>query len=144
AFGNALNPATGILQRNVFFQRYDSEGYTTNLDLTGKFRIGPTQHEVLVGYDYFRSFTQYRTQGFYDTPNPALAINIFDPSPSYGIDKAVFDSAVLETEFANNRSVIKDEWHGVYFQDHITLWDKLHIMGGGRYDWIETGRGRGS
>src|SRR5690606_31278553 len=109
AFGNALNPATGILQRNVFFQRYDSEGYATNLDLTGRFRIGPTQHDVLVGYDYFRSFTQYRTQGFFDTPNPALAINIFDPSPSYGIDKAVFDSAVLETEFANNRSVIKDE-----------------------------------
>jgi iron complex outermembrane receptor protein len=144
AFGNALNPVTGILQRNVFFQRYDSEGYTTNLDLTGKFRIGPTDHDVLVGYDYFRSFTKYRTQGFFDTPDPALAINIFNPSPSYGIDKAVFDSAVLETEFPNNRSVIKDEWHGVYFQDHITLWDKLHIMGGGRYDWIETGRGRGS
>jgi iron complex outermembrane receptor protein len=25
----------------------------------------------------------------------------------------------------------------------MTLWDKLHIMFGGRYDWTETARGRG-
>lgn len=30
----------------------------------------------------------------------------------------------------------------MYFQDQITLWDKLHIMGGGRYDWTATARGR--
>jgi iron complex outermembrane receptor protein len=30
------------------------------------------------------------------------------------------------------------------FPDQITLWDKLHIMGGGRYDWAEVGRGNGA
>ncbi len=27
----------------------------------------------------------------------------------------------------------------MYFQDQITLWDKVHILGGGRYDWAEVG-----
>jgi iron complex outermembrane recepter protein len=29
----------------------------------------------------------------------------------------------------------------VYFQDQITLWDKLHILGGGRYDWAQSSSG---
>ncbi|PPD05063.1 MAG: TonB-dependent siderophore receptor [Methylobacter sp.] len=146
AFGNGLNEVTGILQRNVFSQRYDSEAYTTNLDLTGKFAIAQTQHEILLGFDYLRSFTNYNIQGFFDTANPALAIDINNPGPSYGIDPSVFSNAVLgiEPSFAGrNFNTFKDEWYGAYFQDHITLWNKLHIVGGGRYDWIETGRGRG-
>lgn len=146
AFGNALNEATGILQRNVFAQRYDSEAYTTNLDLTGKFQFAGTKHDILLGFDYLRSFTQYNIQGFFNTANPALAIDIYNPGPSYGIDPSVFSNAILaieQTQTGRNFSTYKDEWYGAYFQDHITLWDKLHIMGGGRYDWIETGRGRG-
>ncbi|MDQ3774757.1 MAG: TonB-dependent receptor [Pseudomonadota bacterium] len=30
---------------------------------------------------------------------------------------------------------------GAYFQDQITFWDKLHILGGGRYDWAKTSGG---
>ncbi|MCQ8130545.1 TonB-dependent siderophore receptor [Methylomonas rivi] len=143
AFGNALNEATGDLQRNVFFQSQDTESYATNLDLTGKFQLGVTKHEILVGYDYLRSFTKYHTQGFYDTANAALNINIYNPGPSYGIEPSVFGNAVSTTESfdsGSNFSVFKDEWHGAYFQDHIILWDKVHILGGGRYDWTETGR----
>ncbi|MGD7034056.1 TonB-dependent siderophore receptor [Methylotuvimicrobium buryatense] len=142
AFGNALNPNTGILQRNVFSQHNDNETYSTNLDLTGKFFIGGTQHDILVGYDYFRGFSKYNTQGFYNNANPALDINIYNPGPSYGIDPSVFSNAVSTTELSGrNFSLFKNEWHGVYFHDHITLWDKLHILGGGRYDWAQTGRG---
>jgi iron complex outermembrane receptor protein len=146
AFGNALNEITGVLQRNIFYQRQDTESYATNLDLTGKFQLGLTKHEILVGYDYLRSTTKYNTQGFFNTANPALAINIYNPGSSYGINPAVFNGAISTLDPAmvgRNYSVFKDEWHGVYFQDHITLWDKLHILGGGRYDWTETGRGRG-
>ncbi len=143
AFGNALNEVTGLLQRNVFYQRYDNETYNTNLDLTGQIEAGPTRHQVLVGFDYLQSYSRYRTQGYYDAANPALSINIYDPYPSYGIPSSVFHDAVLQTEFTPNFSSFKDEWWGIYFQDHITLWDKLHILGGGRYDWIESGRGRG-
>ncbi|ASF44776.1 TonB-dependent siderophore receptor [Methylovulum psychrotolerans] len=142
AFGKALNEITGEMQRNIFFQSQDTESYATNLDLTGKFQFGLTRHEILVGYDYLRSFTKYHTQGFYDTANSALNINIYNPGPSYGIDPALFTSTLLNTEpldTGSNFSVFKDQWHGVYFQDHIVLWDKWHVLGGGRYDWTETG-----
>lgn len=145
AFGDALNPATGILGRNVFFQENDYQSYATNLDLTGKFDIYGTRHNVLVGFDFLRSFTNYHTLGFWNTPNPDLAINIYNPWPSYGIPNSVFQSSLQTYEFPNTAfSVFEDEWFGLYFQDQITLWDKLHILGGGRYDWAETGRGAGA
>lgn len=136
----ALDPTTGILKRNVFFEEDNAQVYSTNLDLTGKLRLGQSKHETLLGFDYYRSFTKYHIQGFFMTPNPSLAINIFNPAPSFGIPPSVFRDALRTVEDpTSNFSVVRDQWYGVYFQDHITLWDKLHILGGGRYDWIETG-----
>ena len=141
----ALNQATGIMQRNAFSQEDSAEKYATNLDLTGRFNLGFSKHEVLLGTDFYRSFHNYGTKGFWNTPNPALAINIYNPAPSYGIHQSVFDTAFLTSQRPlRDRSVLFNQWNGVYFQDQITLWDKLHIMGGGRYDWTETARGRGA
>jgi iron complex outermembrane receptor protein len=139
----ALDQDTGIMQRNVSYEENNNEKYATNLDLTGKFNLGFSKHEVLLGFDFYRSFYTYGLKGFYNTPDPALAINIYNPAPSYGIPQSVFDSAFLTSQRPErDRSVFFNQWEGVYFQDQITLWDKLHIMGGGRYDWAETARGR--
>ncbi len=141
--GAALDQATGIMQRNVSYEENNNEKYATNLDLTGKFNLGFSKHAVLLGFDFYRSFYTYGLKGFYNTPNPALAINIYNPAPSYRIPQSVFDTAFLTSQFPErDRSVFFNQWEGVYFQDQITLWDKLHIMGGGRYDWTETARGR--
>ncbi|MGZ8236805.1 MAG: TonB-dependent siderophore receptor [Methylobacter sp.] len=138
----ALNQATGIMQRNIFRQRSEREYYATNLDITGKFDIGKTKHEVLGGFDFYRSFNNYGVDGQWIASNPALAININNPAPSYGIPQSTFDAAFLtQSRPGLNRTVTYNSWYGAYFQDQITLWDKLHIMGGGRYDWAETGRG---
>lgn len=140
--GLALNQATGILQRNIFRQTSEQEHYATNLDVTGKFTISETKHNVLFGFDFYRTFNRYGTSGQWVDANPALAIDINNPFPSYGISPATFDAAYLsDSEPGLNRSVIYNNWYGAYFQDQITLWDRLHIMGGGRYDWAETGRG---
>ncbi|MGZ4968246.1 MAG: TonB-dependent siderophore receptor [Methylobacter sp.] len=138
----ALNQSTGLLQRNIFRQFTDQDQYATNLDITGKFDIGKTKHEVLAGFDFYRIFNNYGTDGQWVASNPALPINIYNPNPSYGIPQSTFDAAFLKSSSPGlNRSVIYNGWYGAYFQDQITLWDKLHIMGGGRYDWAETGRG---
>lgn len=143
--GAALDQTTGIMQRNVSYEEDSAEKYATNLDMTGKFDLGFSKHEVLLGFDFYRSFHNYGLKGFYNTPNPALAINIYNPAPSYGIPQSVFDTAFLTSQRpTRDRSVFFNQWEGVYFQDQITLWDKLHIMGGGRYDWAETARGRGA
>ena len=143
----ALNPATGLLQRNIFGQSSEQEHYATNLDVTGKFDLGFSRHQVLVGFDFYRTYNKYGARGIWKTADPALAINIYNPYPSYGIPQSSFDAAVINSETfgtapnIGTHAVIYNNWYGVYFQDQVTLWDKLHIMGGGRYDWAETGRG---
>lgn len=144
AFGNALQADGRTLNRNIFAQISDSWTYSTNLELLGDFHWAFTRHQPLVGFDYLRIDSEYSTFGNFTTPNPALAIDIFNPKPSYGIDRALFIGAREIPTSANNHSVFKDENYGVYFQDHITLWEQLHVLGGGRYDWAKTGRGRGS
>lgn len=125
---------TARLTATFSFKRTTKKGYATNLDLTGKLDLWGTQHEVLVGFDYYRYSSDYRFSGDYENGDPALAIDIFNPT--YG----VIDPVLLREEllpfplFTKN----KQDWYGVYFQDHITLWNKLHILGGGRYDWATT------
>lgn len=140
----AFNQTTGLMQRNIFNEINEGEAYSTNLDVTGKFDLGFSKHEVLMGFDFNRAIETYDVKGLWVNANPALAINIFNPSPSYGIPRSVFDNALaLIQRPGRDHNVFLTQWEGVYFQDQITLWDKLHIMGGGRYDWTETGRGRG-
>ncbi|MGH8653403.1 MAG: TonB-dependent siderophore receptor [Gammaproteobacteria bacterium] len=111
--------------------------YNTNLDLAGKFTFWDTDHEALVGFDYFRSSLQGPfLSGDFENPDPALAIDIFNPR--YGVDPAVFD---IENTPLGGFFLQEREQYGVYFQDHITLWDKLHILGGGRYDWATQATG---
>ncbi|WP_434151347.1 TonB-dependent siderophore receptor [Methylocaldum gracile subsp. desertum] len=139
-----LDPGTGnrTYLRNIFSQAAESETYTTNLDLTGNLELWGTRHQTLVGFDFLRSTGTYLTRGNFLSPVPGLEIDIYNPV--YGIDRSFYANA-LATPFpaGRNHSYFRDEWYGVYFQDHITLWDKLHILGGGRYDWATTGRGLG-
>lgn len=136
------NTSNRTYLRNIFSQVSSSETYTTNLDLTGNLELWGTKHQTLVGFDYLRSTGTYLTRGNFQDPTPGLAIDIYNPV--YGIDPSFYASA-LATPFpaGANHSFFRDNWYGVYFQDHITLWDKVHILGGGRYDWATTGRGDG-
>jgi len=139
-----LDPSAGnrTYLRNIFSQAASSETYTTNLDLTGNLELWGTRHQTLMGFDYLRSTGTYLTQGNYQAPVPGLEIDIYNPV--YGIDPSFYAQA-LSTPFpiGRNHSYFRDDWYGVYFQDHITLWDRLHILGGGRYEWATTSRGRG-
>jgi iron complex outermembrane receptor protein len=139
----ALTP-NGVLQRNIFGQISDSDVYATNLELLGHFDLWGTRHETLVGIDYTRVTTQYSTFGDFTTPNPAYDINIYNPWSSYGIPRSDFYRApFVRPRFGRDRSAFIEDQKGIYFQDQITIWDKLHIVGGGRYDWSFVGRGRG-
>lgn len=135
AFGAALRD-NRFLDRNIFRQRHHLQSYATNLDLNGNFGLGSTFHEVLVGFDYLRSQTNYFMAGEFSTPAPALTVDIFNPMIT-----ATDTSIIRQTLQENNRyTALQDEWAGVYFQDRITLWNKLHILAGGRYDWVSAGR----
>jgi iron complex outermembrane receptor protein len=49
------------------------------------------------------------------------------------------DVATATPATFNQFGTFPEQWYGVYFQDHVTLWKKVHLLGGGRYDWTEAG-----
>ncbi|WP_427501293.1 TonB-dependent siderophore receptor [Methylomonas sp. MED-D] len=140
-----LDPSTGNRHyaRNIFSQTSDNETYTTNLDLTGKFDLMGVSHQTLIGVDYLRAVGSYEFYGNYQDPVPGLEIDIYNPQ--YGIDPAYYaDALTTPSDGGANHYLFRDDWYGAYFQDQITLWDKVHILGGGRYDWARTGLGIGN
>jgi iron complex outermembrane receptor protein len=102
-----------------------------------------TQHKLLVGLDYTKATTDYWFFGNFNVSNPALAIDLFNPT--YGIPPGLFTAARSITERPNaNFNVFQEHWYGLYIQDQVTVFDRLHLLLGGRYDWAEVGRGRGA
>lgn len=144
AFGNALRADGRTLDRNIFYQASDRRTYATNAEITGAVALGPTRHHVLGGGDLIDFGNYYRIFGNYNTPNPALAIDVFDPAGSYGIDPALFRRDRDAPAAALNHSSIIDKSRGLYFEDRIDLGAALHVLVGGRYDWARAGRGNGT
>lgn len=140
-----FDPSTGnrTYSRNIFAQTSNNETYTTNIDLTGKFNLWGTSHQTLLGFDYLRAVGTYDFFGNFQDPVPGLEINI--DNPVYGIDPSFYANALATpSDGGLNHYLFRDNWYGLYFQDHITLWDTLHILGGGRFDWATTGLGIGT
>ncbi|NOT13812.1 MAG: TonB-dependent receptor [Methylococcaceae bacterium] len=128
-----VRPDNQSLGRFANFADTERHSYGAFLDVTGQFDTFGVQHEVLVGTDWY----EY-SQSFSSSFRPTTDINIFNPV--YG--SVNFDQ---HRAFRDNdpNSFFKgdDEWFGIYFQDQITLWDKLHILGGGRHDWVRSKTG---
>lgn len=130
------------IERGIFSDDLDStsisnDEYSAYLDLTGRFQAFETDHTVLVGTDYYRNEneTQELTFGF-------AAIDTIDVfNPVYG---TIDHDALLRNNPLDFFGINRDKWYGIYFQDHITLWDKIHILGGGRYDWADSKSGDSS
>jgi iron complex outermembrane receptor protein len=142
AFGNPLRADGRTLDRNIFSQDLGTRAYAANVDLVTNVRTGGLRHEILTGFDYTLGYTDYGSTGDYENPNPTLAIDIFDPAPSYGIPQSLFTTTLATSvDPAGRYSVARVQWSGLYVQDHVAIGERWHILGGGRYDWAERGRG---
>ncbi|AMK76721.1 TonB-dependent receptor [Methylomonas methanica] len=104
----------------------DVMAHSGNIDLNGKFELLGSKHNLLIGVDSFHATTEA-----HDANADAPAIDLYEPV--YG----QVDFAALTTE--NAFFYRKESWVGAYVQDQITLFDKLHILLGGRYDNVTTG-----
>lgn len=126
--GNALNEATGEMSREFFNADAKGSYYYGTVDVTGKFSTGTIKHQVLIGWDIY----DFTSRG--STVSSAVSsINVFNPV--YGNSGGSLSTP--KNSFFNSHN----GWTGVYFQDQITFWDKLHILGGGRYDWATNRSG---
>uniref|UniRef100_UPI0030845D33 TonB-dependent siderophore receptor n=1 Tax=Petrachloros mirabilis TaxID=2918835 RepID=UPI0030845D33 len=117
---------SGELRR--FFRSNDdiSQLFELQTSVLGSFSTGSVDHEIVVGFDYFRNFSQGTNREFPETPS----INIF--SPVY----RVIPQPDLD-EFTN---LIRDSRRetdaiGIYLQDLISLTDNLKLLLGGRFDF---------
>lgn len=104
-----------------------SNNYATNLDLTGKFDTFGIKHTALLGFDYY-----VKERHDYD--------NNWDPldaahAPPMDLFNPVHGLVSIPNNLPKNAFWLDEsEWYGIYFQDQMTLWDKVHLLAGGRYD----------
>jgi iron complex outermembrane receptor protein len=121
------------LVRSPWLVDTDRESHTVYANLTGDFDTFGLHHKVLLGGDYFYLQAD-KAQGV--DSDPSSTIDIFNPV--YG----AADLKTLDTMRKNAPNFFftsDEEWYGVYFQDQMKIWgDKIHILGGGRYDWAEA------
>lgn len=122
--------------RAIYMDKPKNDNYTAYFDLTGKFRLFQTDHNVLVGGEYY-SFESTAESRFGTDSDEIGPIDIFNPV--YGNANLDLARRRLDENPGYVNSV--DEWYGIYFQDQITLWNQIHILGGGRYDWAYTSLG---
>lgn len=141
-----LNEATGMLNRAFYGGDSSSDTYFGTMDINGKFSTGDIKHEVLVGFEHYNVdawLSSYFVPPGIFAPKfpggPIQPISIYNPV--YGLSGINLD-ARQKSQFQASAS----DSTGVYFQDQITLFDKLHILGGGRYDWVtqESGAANGT
>ncbi|MGH8652328.1 MAG: TonB-dependent receptor domain-containing protein [Gammaproteobacteria bacterium] len=126
------------LDRFTFFGPTTYEQYQVFVDFTGDFQLLGMEHKVLLGADYYE-IGDSEGDLFFDSAGLFLApIDLFNPV--YG----QVDLAAIQSQPPDFFERFNQSWYGLYFQDQITLWDKVHILGGGRYNWAETGFGSSS
>lgn len=101
-------------------------------ELHGKFSTGPFTHKTIVGVELGREVaTESASSDFggdTETPGAFSFINIFNPANRFFLDGPL-------TKFSNSKTV--NNILGVYFGDHVSLLDKLHLHGGGRFDYFK-------
>ncbi|WP_019866471.1 TonB-dependent siderophore receptor [Methylovulum miyakonense] len=132
-YHTSLQADNKTLNRSPWLVDTDRESHTVYASLTGDFDTLGLHHNLLLGGDYFSA---QRDKAIGIDSDPMSTIDIFNPV--YGA--ADFNTLETARKNAPNFFYTNDEqWYGVYFQDQIKFWDdKLHILGGGRYDWAEA------
>jgi iron complex outermembrane recepter protein len=96
--------------------------YSLDTYITGKFKTGSIQHELVAGFDLHRDKTRTNQAEFSLAP-----FDIF--SPKYGLPLG------LPTGFVFN-SLDTRQALGFYLQDQISLADNFKLLMGGRFDIV--------
>jgi len=138
---NYLDISSGyIMPDNQTLARYSEDAayplrfYDWQTDLTGIFKSGPVEHNVLVGFEYgFESVVQRAV--FSDAP----PINLFNPAyfsqttPSQAALATYFFNPSFPDYFPIN-GTSRLMTHGGYIQDQISLLPKLKLLAGVRFE----------
>jgi iron complex outermembrane receptor protein len=116
------------LHRVTQYQFAAHDAFSTNIDLLGKFTALGGAHNFLMGLDYLNSYNNYiLTNGGGDYP-----IDIF--APVYGsVPSFAYYDAKIGTGYKDMSSTLVRQ-KGFYVQDHVTWFDRVHLLLGARFD----------
>ncbi|MDF0668408.1 MAG: TonB-dependent receptor [Nitrospira sp.] len=123
----------GILNLAQFYIPKTSQSYYLQNEVHGNFSTGPIKHKAIVGIELGREVSDESVaddnQGQDTTVQGAFSyINVFNPA-----DRLFLDTPLTTTSDSKEVNGIL----GVYFGDHLSLTDKLHLHAGGRFDYFK-------
>lgn len=116
-----------LLGRSAFTFDKQTADYYTTMDLTGHFDTAGLKHTLLLGGDYYRR----NISSIYTDPVGTLApIDIFNPVHDATLTSVPNPMSYFAKTDTDN--------YGLYLQDQIKLPYNVHVMGGFRYQDVET------
>ena len=126
------NESDGILNLNQFYIPNTVQSHYLQNELHGAFSTGPIKHKTIVGVEFGREvqFNQVSQDfgGDTGTPGAFSFINIFNPT-----DRLFLNGGLSKTNDSKQTNTIV----GLYFGDHVSLLENLHLHGGGRFDYFK-------
>lgn len=128
--------ADGTWNRGLQRSRISEDYFLGQLDLTGEFLTGKIKHNVLVGADIDKYNTRTNAFSFvFDPANPNSTV--YDVINIFNFDQSAqrTDIPASSTTTVNTNPVNRA---GVYAQDLISLTDRLKVLAGLRYSYMET------
>ncbi|NOS74180.1 MAG: TonB-dependent receptor, partial [Methyloglobulus sp.] len=127
----------GDVTRNYWFGPEKLNSWTSFVNGTFDFETYGVKHKVLLGGEYFTNNLEYQVANGgvdIDGKNGTDTINIFS-------DNVPNISDAILNQYRNGATAydVRTETttKAIYLQDQMTFGDKLHIMGGFRFDWVE-------
>lgn len=127
-----IDEPAGILNLAQYYIPTTTQSHYLQNELHGKFSTGPFKHKTIVGVELGREVSVASVSGDFGgdttTPGAFSFINIFNPA-----DRLFLNTPL--TKFSNTKNV--NDILGFYFGDHVSLWENLHLHGGGRFDYFK-------
>ncbi|NJN37951.1 MAG: TonB-dependent receptor [Acaryochloridaceae cyanobacterium CSU_3_4] len=120
-----LDEDTGILEREFRTTEGQRQSFSVQTDLTGRFKTGSIEHQLLVGVELNRIQEDESGRRI----RPFAPIDIFNPS--YGTPAPLNPPVFFDT-------AVRFDAIGVYLQDQVTLLKNLKLLVGGRFDAIRN------
>lgn len=116
---------------SVSYSEWNTKMDSDNLTgyFSADFSTGKISHQALLGYDYNASLFNWGTYR-YSTANIG-GVNVYDPAKSSTLDGSLYALGVFNYDRVNKT---RDYANGVYFQDQISVLERLKVMLGLRYE----------
>ncbi|MFZ3181205.1 MAG: TonB-dependent receptor, partial [Methylocystis silviterrae] len=117
------------------YQSSTDRTISTNIDIEGKFAAVGGKHDFLMGLDYLNTYNDY----YFGNTAAMYPIDIYNPI--YGtVPPFAYWDARIGSDFKFHSSVLSRQ-KGFYVQDHVTWFDRLHLLVGARYDVADVTNG---